>query len=87
VYLLDEVYRSLTSLTLHERITSEDKNTPFYDKAVQTHAKFHNEAGTILELGLQGRSEEANERMKIGGEFAALSGELTRIMMEWKSTL
>jgi hypothetical protein len=33
---------------------------------------------------LDGKKEEAEKMMELGGEYASISGKLTRAMMEWK---
>lgn len=72
---------------LHQRIDSSYKSSAYYDEVVDLHAKFHREAGGILELALKGDTEQANELMKIGGNFTSYSGQLTRKMKEWQATL
>ncbi len=72
---------------LNHRIDNSYKNTSLYKEVIDLHANFHKEAGTILELALNGNKDEANELMKIGGKFTSYSGQLTRKMKEWQSTL
>jgi methyl-accepting chemotaxis protein len=72
---------------LHERIDASAKNSPFYNEVVELHAQFHTEAGTILELALNGDKDQANKLMAIGGDFAKYSGALTRKMKDWQKTL
>jgi len=72
---------------LHERIDAETKGSHFYNDVVDLHAKFHKEAGAILELALNGKPEDANKLLGLGGDFAKYSGALTRTMKEWQSTL
>ena len=72
---------------LHERIDPSVKSTPYYKEIVTLHAKFHKEAGGILELALNGDKEEANKLMGITKDFAKYSGSLTNKMKEWRNTL
>ena len=72
---------------LHERIDPSAKSSSYYNEVIDLHAKFHQEAGTILELALNGNPEEANRLLGIGGNFAKYSGALTRKMKDWQETL
>lgn len=72
---------------LHNRIDPDVKDTPHYSKIVSLHAQFHEEAGAILALALKGEKDDANDRMKLGGKFASISGQLISTMKEWQSTL
>lgn len=72
---------------LHERIDPKDKNSAFYDEVVDLHAKFHLEAGSILELALNGAPDKATSLMQIRGQFSILSANLTSKMKQWQLTL
>lgn len=72
---------------LHQRIDAQHKASPFYAEVVDLHARFHREAGTILELALAGRAEEAARLIGIGSPFSSLSGQLTRRMQAWRESL
>ena len=72
---------------LHERISSNEKKSPYYTEALSVHAQFHLEAGEILDLALKGDKNLANVKMKLGGEFAHLSSKLTHTMKSWQSSL
>jgi len=72
---------------LHERIDASVKDSIFYHDVVDLHAKFHQEAGRILELALNGDKDTANDLMKIGQNFSKYSAALTRKMHEWQKTL
>ncbi|MCK5881159.1 MAG: CZB domain-containing protein [Sinobacterium sp.] len=72
---------------LHERIDPADKTSLHYTEVVEMHAKFHKEAGSILESALNGRKEEASDKMALGSDFAVYSGMLTRKMEQWKGSL
>ena len=71
---------------LHERIDPDAKNTPNYPEIVDLHAQFHIEASKILTFALNGDQDQANELMKLTGEFSRLSAELTRKMKAWGET-
>ncbi len=70
---------------LHERIEPEHKKSPYYAEVRELHAKFHREAGAILSLAVVGKKDAANERMKMGGEFAKISGQLTKTLQDWRA--
>ncbi|WP_028025436.1 CZB domain-containing protein [Enterovibrio calviensis] len=72
---------------LHHRIDGEHKRSDFYKEVVDLHAAFHREAGAILELALNGDKDTANERMKLGSQFAVLSANLTAKMRDWQKWL
>lgn len=72
---------------LHERIPTENRESPFYQEIVDIHAAFHCEAGSILEMALSGRVEQASERMKLGSAFLKISSDLTKKMKEWQASL
>ncbi|VAW72815.1 hypothetical protein MNBD_GAMMA10-1621 [hydrothermal vent metagenome] len=72
---------------LHERIEPPEKSSPYYAEVVDLHAKFHQEAGGILKLALDGEVDKANECMGLTKDFAKYSGALTRTMKEWQSSL
>lgn len=72
---------------LHNRIDPNAKASPFYRDALNTHAEFHREAGSILELALNGEKDAANERMALGSTFSSVSARLTRTMTEWQNSL
>lgn len=72
---------------LHHRIGEEYKATPHYHEIVTLHAAFHREAGSILEIALNGDKQAAFERLKIGSDFAIISASLTSKMREWQQWL
>jgi methyl-accepting chemotaxis protein len=72
---------------LHQAIAAENKKSPFYAEVIALHASFHKEAGAILELAVAGNKDAANDRMKLGGEFAKISGTLTKKLQEWRSAV
>jgi hypothetical protein len=51
------------------------------------HAEFHHLAGSVLELALAGRREEAERLLEAGGEFAQVTAKLTFALIGWKSRL
>ncbi|TGD72325.1 hypothetical protein E4634_15280 [Mangrovimicrobium sediminis] len=72
---------------LHERIDDQHRGSPFYRDVLQLHADFHKEAGSILELALNGDKDEANKRIGLGSNFSSISAQLTNKMTEWKESL
>jgi len=72
---------------LHERIDNDSKGSAFYSEVVDLHKHFHQEAGAILELALDGDPEQARGLMAIGQPFAKYSAALTRKLKEWQTVL
>lgn len=72
---------------LHYKIGPDEKKSAHYNTVVKMHADFHKEAGSILELALNGNKEEAQQRIGFGSKFAALSASLTSEMKRWKDSL
>ncbi|MDQ7075021.1 MAG: CZB domain-containing protein [Gammaproteobacteria bacterium] len=72
---------------LHERIDAHDKGSSYYSEIVDLHAQFHREAGAILGLVLEGDNAAASSRMTLTSTFSTLSGNLTRTMKAWQTTL
>ena len=72
---------------LHTRIDDSHKNSQHYKVIVDLHAKFHQEAGSILELAMNGDKEAASEKMGLGKPFRHVSAELTAKLNEWKADL
>lgn len=72
---------------LHHRLDINAKGSEYYNEVVKLHADFHEQAGAILELALNGQKDEANELMKMGGEFLSCSAKLTREMKSWQASL
>ncbi len=52
--------------------------------AVDLHAKFHREAGSILATALSGDKEKAKAAMGDGSVYAQVSKDLTSHMMKWR---
>lgn len=71
---------------LHQRILPEDKGA-YYSSVVDLHAKFHKEAGKILEIALNGGKEQATSLMDPGGEFRTLTDDLTNELRRWQHSL
>ena len=72
---------------LHERIEPSAKDNHFYEEAVSLHAQFHQEAGSILELALNGKGDEAHDLLALGGNFSKYSAALTKTLKNWQQTL
>lgn len=72
---------------LHERIETQHRSTPYYNEVVKLHADFHKEAGSILELALNGSKDEATQKLGLGSDFSSLSSRLTKKMTEWLNSL
>ncbi|MEE9335231.1 MAG: CZB domain-containing protein [Granulosicoccaceae bacterium] len=71
---------------LYEHIPAEQKTSPYYKEVRKLHADFHTEAGTILGMAIVGKKDEANARMKMGGNFSKLSSQLTKKLQEWRAS-
>lgn len=67
--------------------TAVDKASSHYKKVKELHAQFHVTAARVAELALKGKKAEAEAMMASGGEYSAISANLTRAMMEWKTVL
>ena len=72
---------------LHGRIDPTHKDSQYYPKIVDLHAKFHQEAGAILELALNGKTDEANSLLGLTSDFAKYSAQLTATMKDWQNSL
>ena len=70
---------------LHERVDSEAKQSPAYSDRVDLHAKFHQQAGAILELAINGSPDDAHKLMSVGQPFTRYSALLTLKLKEWKA--
>lgn len=68
-------------------LSIEDKKTEFYQPVKELHAKFHEEAGKILDLAISGKKEEAKKAMDIGSEYLKTSSKLILLLSKWNSTL
>lgn len=71
---------------LYGDISAEAKDTDYYTKSVDLHAKFHIEAGKILALALQGEKADAEALMGDNSEFITLSATLIDLLNEWKAS-
>ncbi|MEE9335230.1 MAG: CZB domain-containing protein [Granulosicoccaceae bacterium] len=71
---------------LYEHMPADQKSTSYYKEVRELHAKFHVEAGSILGLAVVGKKNEANELMKMGGNFSKLSSQLTKKLQEWRAS-
>ena len=72
---------------LYERIDPSVKSMPHYHEIVTLHAEFHQEASAILALALKGKTDEAHQRLALGGEFSKISANLTKKMHAWQHAL
>ncbi len=67
---------------LYGQVSADAQATPYYGEVKQLHAQFHQVAGLVLELATSGKRSDAEALM--GGDYARISSELTRKMMEWQ---
>jgi hypothetical protein len=66
-------------------IPAADRPAAFWPNIQQLHARFHEEAGRILKLALEGKADEALSLMTdLRGVFVSTSTELTTTLFEWK---
>lgn len=70
---------------LYGNMPEERKSSPYYKDVREMHARFHSEAGTIMGLAINGKKDDANDRMKMGSEFSKLSSQLTKKLQEWRA--
>lgn len=63
------------------------KQSPHYKEAFDLHAKFHQQAGKILELALNGNPGEAQKLMGPSEPFAKYSAALTLKLKDWKEEI
>ncbi len=63
---------------------AEVKVSPHYAKVKGLHSDFHKVAASVLEMALAGRKEEATAAVGSSSEYANISTNLTREMMDWK---
>jgi methyl-accepting chemotaxis protein len=82
-YKVKRDYNCAFGKWLHQRIDADSKESDYYPEVVNLHAKFHEEAGGILELALDGDKEQANKLMGIGQPLAKYSAALTIKMKAW----
>lgn len=68
-------------------ISIEDKKTEYYQSVKEFHAKFHQEAGKILDLALAGKKEEAKKAMEVGSEYSKISSKLIMLLNIWEKSL
>jgi hypothetical protein len=66
-------------------IPTADRPAEFWPKIQPLHARFHEEAGRILHLALEGKQDDALTLMTdLHGIFVSTSIALTTILAEWK---
>jgi hypothetical protein len=70
---------------LYEAIGPGLRHGNHYEKARKLHAGFHIAAAGVLELGLQGRKQEARAAMEPSSEFARASAQLTLALTAWRT--
>lgn len=61
------------------------RSTPHWKEVQKLHAAFHQAAGQVLNLALQGNQPGAAQLMSFGGSYTAASAALTSAMMKWKT--
>jgi hypothetical protein len=66
-------------------LSPQDKNSRHYITVKELHAEFHKTAAHVAELATNGKKNEAESMLAIGGEYSKISSKLTQAMMEWKS--
>lgn len=58
-----------------------------YAAVFDLHRRFHGAAGRVLDLALAGKKDEALKLLGTKSEYATISLQLTREIMEWKREL
>jgi Chemoreceptor zinc-binding domain len=64
-----------------------EKMSEAYRTVADLHARFHQEAASVLALALAGHRDRAAAGMAVGSPFASASAKLTSAMVAWKRTL
>jgi len=62
------------------------KSSPYYEDVRELHAKFHQQAGTVLQHALAVQKTQAEELISIGSEYRKISSALTLKLIEWKDS-
>jgi len=65
-------------------LPNRTKVSPHYAKVKGLHADFHKVAASVLDLALSGRKDEATAAVGASSEYATISTNLTKEMMDWK---
>lgn len=68
-------------------LPAADAVDPEVKQAKTLHTRFHQEAGKVLDLALNGKKDEAHKSMSMGGPYAQASANLTSHMMGWRKKL
>jgi methyl-accepting chemotaxis protein len=68
-------------------IPEEEKSSQEYKNIRSLHAEFHRIAGEILELALNGDTEEALNKLESGGSYQRISGRLVLVLNKWRDGL
>jgi chemoreceptor zinc-binding protein len=68
-------------------LSAEEKASQHYAAVKGLHAEFHKIAAQVAGAALSGKGPEALAMIDRGGEYARVSGDLTRAMMDWKKSL
>jgi len=68
---------------LHDEVSAELTQTAEFQQIKQLHVAFHQQAGHILEIALQGQKEEARHLLGSQGNFVKLSEGLVAKLKEW----
>jgi len=64
-----------------------DRRHPSFVQVKSLHQQFHQAAAHVVELAAAGKAADAERLMAFGGEFAAISVELTNAMKGWKQAI
>ena len=67
--------------------SAAEKQTQNYRRAVDLHAKFHQEAARVVEWATSGHKDEAEMAMGLEGGYTKASSALTKALVEWRLTL
>jgi purine-binding chemotaxis protein CheW len=68
---------------LHSEVSAELAQTAEFQQIKQLHGAFHQEAGRILEIALQGQKTEAQRLLSSQGNFAKISEGLVAKLTGW----
>ncbi|MGD1091891.1 MAG: CZB domain-containing protein [Bryobacteraceae bacterium] len=67
--------------------SAAEKETQNYRRAVNLHAKFHQEAARVVEWATSGHKDEAEKAMSLQGSYTKASSALIKELVEWRLTL
>jgi methyl-accepting chemotaxis protein len=68
-------------------MSDAEQKSEDYLKVKQLHAEFHKIAGSILQLAVSGKKDEAHAKLDPGGEYGKAAGKLVLALQTWKDRM